>query len=455
VVSIPIIKLAPQWYTGGGLGEGNKFNGNDFSFEAELANYDNSKVFYWGGKANDEWQYRDKYFAISPDRYIILAPFFPANYEPEDGDGNEILELFKWIIAAALTDVSEGSMAIKPEVLAEFTNEELTELTDLKEKTLNQFTEEERADLTDAERKDRSDKDLADFLAKKLAAKKLAELLAKNLVMPIFEDDALVALLAPVLATEGKELKELKELKAEDARNIISRKFREKMIAELTEGEKGIKEDKFPGEDLGELIEKALERLAKQELKNSTVTAMGAENIDPSQDIFRVRFNIGKFRPLIKADISNTGDSNMLSIAEHNVRLRSRYDDDPFSPVILTPVGVDDQGKATKILAESPYMANEYGLLFSNDPTLSYGRLPNRNVDGLLEFELKYYAFGASDSGGSPWIIKNGLFRAEDSVAAHNADGQITGKGEGAGSYIVVKFGKGWQNPTTTRVYPR
>jgi hypothetical protein len=177
---------------------------------------------------------------------------------------------------------------------------------------------------------------------------------------------------------------------------------------------------------------------------------MGAENIDPSKDIFRVRFNIAKFTPLINADITNQGSSNTLSIAEHNVRLRSRYDNDPFPPVILTPMQVDGSGNATPV--GSPYSTNEY-LVFSNNPALSYSRLPNRNVDGVLEFELKYYAFGTPDSGGSPWIIKNGLFRTEDSVAAYNADGQPFGRGEGAGSYIVVKFGKGWQNPTTTTVY--
>jgi hypothetical protein len=64
-------------------------------------------------------------------------------------------------------------------------------------------------------------------------------------------------------------------------------------------------------------------------------------------------------------------------------------------------------------------------------------------VDALLEFELKYRAFGAEASGGREWTIKNGLYNTPDDVAEYDGAGEATGRGAGGGSYIPVKFGAG------------
>jgi hypothetical protein len=162
-------------------------------------------------------------------------------------------------------------------------------------------------------------------------------------------------------------------------------------------------------------------------IENDPGPDAGAHQIDPSDAKFTVMFNLAKFTPLILADISGTNDA--LSIAEHNVRLYPRYDKtDHFPPVVLTP-------------SVSPT-----DITFTNNPALTNGKLPNRDADGLLAFELTYYAFGAEDSGGISWIIRNGLSGSgEDSVP----DGD-TGRGIGTGTCFLVKFGKGTPDSLST-----
>jgi hypothetical protein len=64
-------------------------------------------------------------------------------------------------------------------------------------------------------------------------------------------------------------------------------------------------------------------------------------------------------------------------------------------------------------------------------------------VDALLEFELKYQAFGAEASGGRVWTIRNGLYNAPDDAPEYDGAGEATGRGVSAGSHIPVKFGAG------------
>jgi hypothetical protein len=72
-------------------------------------------------------------------------------------------------------------------------------------------------------------------------------------------------------------------------------------------------------------------------------------------------------------------------------------------------------------------------------------------VDALLEFELKYQAFGAEASGGRVWTIKNGLYNTPDDAPEYDGAGEPTGRGAGGGSHIPVKFGAG--SPAETVIY--
>jgi hypothetical protein len=63
----------------------------------------------------------------------------------------------------------------------------------------------------------------------------------------------------------------------------------------------------------------------------------------------------------------------------------------------------------------------------------------------LLQFELKYRAFGAAaaQSGGINWTLKNGLYNTPDDQPELDESGEPTGKGVGMGSYFHIRFGSG------------
>ncbi|MDR2446019.1 MAG: hypothetical protein LBD58_01810 [Treponema sp.] len=158
----------------------------------------------------------------------------------------------------------------------------------------------------------------------------------------------------------------------------------------------------------------------------------------PKDLVIKARFNLAKFTPLILADVTNTGSSDTLSIAKCNAQLIPRYIDDYFAPVPLSPVA-NDPDEEGKIDTKSPFSVTE-PLSFKGEAEF----LKKRDVDGLLAFELTYYAFGVPESGGIPWSIRNGLNgRAEDDIPERDGDGKPTGRGVGAGSRFLLKFGAG------------
>jgi hypothetical protein len=167
-----------------------------------------------------------------------------------------------------------------------------------------------------------------------------------------------------------------------------------------------------------------------------------------------VFFNLGKFEPLTLADVKTESSSLKLTLAaEPAVRLWPRYIADYFAPVAFSQ-NTDDDYDPDNLYIGEPEAPHSYSikklpddfnhiafyspLFFTNDAAL-----PQRGVDGLLEFELKYRAFGAEASGGRVWAIKNGLYNAPDDAPELGGDGAPTGRGAGAGSYIPVKFGAG------------
>jgi hypothetical protein len=157
-----------------------------------------------------------------------------------------------------------------------------------------------------------------------------------------------------------------------------------------------------------------------------------------------VFFNLGKFEPLMLADVktpaltNTTGETLKLTLAaDPAVCLWPRYITGYFSPVVLSQdtSGADSipepEGHTYTIKVVNQMLKTKYAMLgFTNDSENGV-YLPHRDVDALLEFELKYQPFGAEASGGRVWLIKNGLYNAPD-------DG-----GGSAGSYIPVKFGAG------------
>jgi hypothetical protein len=129
------------------------------------------------------------------------------------------------------------------------------------------------------------------------------------------------------------------------------------------------------------------------------------------------------------------------------------YIDDTFPYVdLVQDVDVDDDSNPDSDVISLPsssppgvYTLNGTSpLAFSNSPsTAPHSQLPARDVDGLLQFELRYHAFGVKDSDGIEWVIKNGLYHGEDSIPEVDSTKAATGKGTEKGSYILVKFGKG------------
>jgi hypothetical protein len=176
----------------------------------------------------------------------------------------------------------------------------------------------------------------------------------------------------------------------------------------------------------------------------------GAHQIDPATAKFTVKFNLAKFDPLILADISTITTTKTLTLEGTKIRLWPHYIDDTFPYVDLVQDVDPDNNTSTLDAIPVPtdgktYIFNNQPLAFSNTPTAaSHGQLPKRDVDGLLQFELRYHAFGVKDSDGIEWVIKNGLYHGEDSIPEFDSITKAaTGKGTEKGSYILVKFGKG------------
>jgi hypothetical protein len=192
----------------------------------------------------------------------------------------------------------------------------------------------------------------------------------------------------------------------------------------------------------------------------STVLGIGVQDISPSEDTFRVKFHIAKFEPLWKAE-PFTEDERKLTIADYTVRLWPRFAADYFNPIILTfdgsdidPAALTRNGSSFTISEMSAVEVDgngDGGISFVNTPSQPSGQLPQINADGVLQFDLEYYAFGDPNSGGYKWIIRNGLYAPGEDIGAEGANlNNPTGKGVNPGSFIVVKFGTGSDLTSTT-----
>jgi hypothetical protein len=174
--------------------------------------------------------------------------------------------------------------------------------------------------------------------------------------------------------------------------------------------------------------------------------------ITPGTTTFTVKFDIGKLADLLDADTNTSGTPKVLTIADYNVRLWARYRGNPknaFTTVTFTGDDSSSDGvTATDVVKNG---SDGYKIMVyndgSNDSPVSFTNviannhnLPAKDVDGLLEFELKYYAFGTPDSKGRLWIIRNGLTRTTDGTFNVNGTTEI---GTGTGSFLVVKIGAG------------
>jgi hypothetical protein len=164
---------------------------------------------------------------------------------------------------------------------------------------------------------------------------------------------------------------------------------------------------------------------------------LGAGSV-ASGDTFTVTFNVGKLAPLYDAQ---DGD---LTIQDYKVRLWPRYEGELFTSVPFK----DDEGVGTEVLDGDGDGTGVFGgpylySTFSDGSTISFttdGDLPKEDIDGVLQFDLTYYAFGDKLSKGTAWIIRNGRNATEDSTPSAESKGNT---GTGPGSYMVVKFGKG------------
>jgi hypothetical protein len=122
----------------------------------------------------------------------------------------------------------------------------------------------------------------------------------------------------------------------------------------------------------------------------------GSDTVTPGAgDTFSVTFNLAQLVPLIEAE------GNALTLQGYTVQLlpRDGTGQGNFTPVPFTASG----------FTPGVPMASPTAITFTNT-----GDLPGDDVDGLLDFELTYHAFGAPASGGNKWLIRNGLTFAED-----------------------------------------
>jgi hypothetical protein len=146
-----------------------------------------------------------------------------------------------------------------------------------------------------------------------------------------------------------------------------------------------------------------------------------AEAVASLYFIFCVCLELDGFTPLILADAMTTGalpfgaNTKITFDSEPVIRLQPRYIYDWFSPMdfttkLLATFSVLDDNRHTYTLA-TPVLA---GLNY-NSETQTFIPLPQKHVDGLIRFEMKYRAFGAPKSfGGRTWTIKNGLYNTPD-----------------------------------------
>jgi hypothetical protein len=173
-----------------------------------------------------------------------------------------------------------------------------------------------------------------------------------------------------------------------------------------------------------------------------------------TDDTFGVAFDISDYQPLVFADVRSGNSNYTLTLPEKpKVKLWPQYPNDTFAPVIFAldtgfgngaaligdtiTDGTDDDDKGyVGYATAAKTFTSTARLAFKNDTAL-----PNKDTNALLQFDVKYRAFGTSYSGGTTWTIRNGLYNSPDDNTGEDG-GSDTGS-EGAGSYIPVVIGKG------------
>jgi hypothetical protein len=178
---------------------------------------------------------------------------------------------------------------------------------------------------------------------------------------------------------------------------------------------------------------------------------LGAEDIEPG-DTFTVTVNLQKLWPLFEADNASIGKTedadkvltldakaeyvNLWSPIPTNVDNESEPDWTPH--VTFERIWRTDGKEPSPSTVETDPPSLE-------KPTISFttnSPLPTEDGEKLLEFGLKYRAFGTTDEPFITWNIRNG----DDTKSADNkaeVDSQgLTGRGTTNGSEFVVKFGK-------------
>ncbi|MDR3129925.1 MAG: hypothetical protein LBU18_00080 [Treponema sp.] len=136
-----------------------------------------------------------------------------------------------------------------------------------------------------------------------------------------------------------------------------------------------------------------------------------------SSSPFAIGFNIAKLQPLLAAE---TGKLTFYSATATLAAVAGEGQKAAFPEVKLKAttgsgiaglaagLTVPTSGSKTYTLAVN---TNGYIVFASN---LADIKLPDTDAEGLLHFNLEYYAFGTADSGGSLWTIMNGLKRSAD-----------------------------------------
>ncbi|MHB9293945.1 hypothetical protein Holit_03064 [Hollandina sp. SP2] len=138
---------------------------------------------------------------------------------------------------------------------------------------------------------------------------------------------------------------------------------------------------------------------------------VGSDTVLPAPgDTLEVTFNLRKLQPLIDAQ------GGALTLQGSTVQLLPRNVNGPF----LVPVDFT----TADFTAGAP-ITGPNTVTFTNGSAL-----PAEDVDGLLDFELTYQAFGVPASGGNEWLIRNGLIFAEDTPS-------------NSGGRFIVQIGRG------------
>jgi hypothetical protein len=189
----------------------------------------------------------------------------------------------------------------------------------------------------------------------------------------------------------------------------------------------------------------------------------GTVNNINSADTFGVKFNVAKLDPLIEVDFNTDPSSRALTIANDPlVRLRPRYVQDSFTPVPLpidiTGDGTDGKAEVEEVDVDDDTIDDSYKITIADgnsdgnlDPVFFVTKtsLPSKDedkllaLDGLLQFELKYYAFGTPKSNGTAWRIRNGIDRSLDATYKEVGTGPAKEIGTGNGGLFLVRFGIG------------